>query len=290
MRNSKWLRWVGIEDAFKVLFFLFAIMASSVAAGAFILHFLPGGGLVVVWDLLGSRIHLNPSSVALLIVASLSAEIFTVINMRKPSRRLEAVVILLFTTLTAGFALLSGRYFLLALMQEAFPALMLLLSVAVFAGVYVLFLVLIDATSEPAKNLALAVFSVTTGAFIATSFQTWIIVAVLIAVVVIDIAGTLAISPSFAADQFEPTRTALTTPNWAIGLGDLLSYSIVATHAYLLGGFYLAGIVVILVIITAGLTLRFMRKRSLIRVPGLPLTLAPSVALVALIWLSGLTG
>jgi len=290
MKNLEPPSWSDTRDEFRVLLFLFAIMVSAIATGAFILHFVPQGGLVVVWDILGTRIHLNPPTVAVLIVASLAAEIFTVVNMRKPSRKLETAVILLFTALTASFALLFGRYFLSALMEEAFPALMLLLSVAVFAGVYVLFLVLIDEGSEPAKNIALALFSVTTGAFIATSFQAWIVIIVLTAVIGIDVVGALILRPGSAATIFEPTRASLTTPDWAIGLGDLLSYSIVATHAYLLGSYYLSAVVVILVLFTAALTLRFMRTRSLVRVPGLPLTLTPSVMLVVifrLLWPTG---
>ncbi len=283
--SSKTKKEIATAGDVKLLLFLLAIMLSATGVGGFISHFVPKNGPGVIWDALGTQVNLSPASVSLLIVASLAAEIFTVANMRKPSRRLETAVIILFTSLTATFALVFGRYFLLALMKEAFPALMVLLSVAVFAGIYALFLVLIDAASESAKNLALSLFSVTTGGFISASFGTWIILLVLIAVVGIDIAGALALSPG---NFFEPIRMSFTTPNWAIGLGDLLCYSVVASHAYLLGGLYLSASTIFLILISAGLTLRFMRKRSLIRVPGLPLTLAPSVTLMALFWLATL--
>lgn len=285
MTESKTHGSIWFKDDLKVILFLGGIMSSAVAVGAFIIRFIPEGGMVVIWDLIGTHVTLSSSSVALLIVASLAAEIFTIANMRKPSRRLETAVILLFTALTATFALLFGRYFLLALTAEAFPGLMLLLSLAVFAGVYVLFLVLIDAVSERAKNAALALFSVTTGAFIATSFETWIIILVLVAVVGIDTFVGMVLRWKHPSQSFEPLRTSLTTPNWAIGLGDLLSYSIIATHAYVLGGSYLGGSAIALVLLAATITLSVMRRKALTRVPGLPLTLTPSIALVALAWL-----
>jgi hypothetical protein len=257
-------------------------MLSATAVGGFIEHYVAKNGSGVIWDVLGAQINVSPASVSILIVASLAAEIFVVANMRKPSRRLETVVVVTFSSLTAAFAMLFGRYFLLALMNEAFPGLMLLLALAVFSGIYVLFLVLIDAASENAKNIAISFFSIATGAFISASFGTWIILLVLVSVVGVDIAGNLAISPGYV---FEPIRMSFTTDNWAIGLGDLLSYSIVAAHSYILGGPYLLAGTTFLILLASALTLRYMRRRSVIRVPGLPFTLAPSVALLGVFWL-----
>lgn len=138
-----------------MLLLLLGIMISATVTGAFIRYFLPEGGMVAVWDLLGTRIQLSPVSAAIVVIASLAAETFTILNIRKPSKKLEAVIIVLFTGVTATLALVFGRYFLSMLMVEAFSTLMLLLTIAVFAGVYVLFLVLIDVPTERAKNLLL---------------------------------------------------------------------------------------------------------------------------------------
>lgn len=276
--------WIPTKDDRKILSFLLGIMACASGIGAFILRFLPEGGGVVVWDFLGTRVHLSPASVALAIVAALVAEALTVLNMRKPSRQLETVVIVLFTTLTASLALLFGRYFLSSLMAEAFATLMLVLSIAVFAGVYILFLVLIDVPSERAKNLALGVFSVATGAFIATSFQTWVIIAVLIGVIAVDALGVIVIGRGSRDGEYERTRTALTTRSWAVGLGELLTYSIITAHAYVLAGFLFSAVIAGLILVAAALTLRMMTMKSLQQVPGLPLTLTPSVIVLLAVW------
>lgn len=211
----------------------------------------------------------TPAGSLVLIGALLAGEVFLVFLLAGARRRVEAVVVVAFAALTGSLALALGRNLFLALFPDAFAGLTAMMAIGVFAGVFVMFLILIGECSEQAKNTVMLVFSAMGGAVIGASFPSSTLLFVIAALVAADVILTWARHSTTMLESPTPYMTGLTTAAWTVGLGDLLTYALLMAHVFSQGGLLLLFPSLALLLLGALGTMRWARRSPSPLVPGL---------------------
>lgn len=258
------------RETVRVLLMVFGMLGLALLLAGLMLRFSVPGPLVLVEETFGVQLRITPTSAAVIIVALISGEIFLVFSLRGPHRRIESVVVVAFAVFSGTLALMLGRRLFLTYFPEAFAALTMLLAVSVFAGVYVMFLILIGECSERVKNAVLLVFSATGGVFFGTAFPSPVILLMLSVLIIVDLLLTHGRrTMPLRQREFEPAKTALTAGIWSIGLGDLLAYSLLMAHVFVSLGVFVLLVSLGLLLVGIVLTMRWAVKSSSPLVPGL---------------------
>lgn len=278
----------GSRDDWKIVLLIAGVGACSSVVAQLLAIFSPGGTSLVIAETLGLRFYLAPTGAAVIVVALVSAELFLVLRIAVPKTRSSIVIVLVFAMLAGSTSLLVGRRLFLAYLPEAFPTMSLLLAVSVFAGFFLTFLTLIGAASNFAKNATLTVFSITTGALIASSFPTVPILIILVVLIVVDflLAYSRRMQPEDDLAE-DVSMAAVTTHKWMIGVGDLTTYSILLAHSLVAEGIYLFLLMLVVVLFGVLLTMRWAARSEVPYVPGLLLTAGPAVLVL---WVAGIMG
>jgi len=278
----------GSRDDWKLVLLIAGVATCSSAVAQLVFTFSPEGTSFLIAEALGLRFYLAPTGAAVIVVALVSAELFLVLRIAVPKTKSSIIIVLVFAILAGTTSLLVGRRLFLAYLPEAFPTMSLLLALGVFAGFFLTFLTLIGVASNVAKNATLTIFSITTGALIASSFPTLPVLITLIVLVAVDF--LLAYSRRTQAEEDlarDVAMTAVVTRKWMIGVGDLTTYAILMAHSLVAKGIYVFCLMLGTVVCGALLTMRWAARSNVPYVPGLLLTAGPAVVMLAVAWLMG---
>jgi len=281
----------GSRDDWKLVFLIVGVATFSSVVAQLVSTFSPEGTSFLIAEALGLRFYLAPTGAAVVVVALVSAELFLVLRIAVPKTRSSIIIVLVFVMLAGTTSLLVGRRLFLAYLPEAFPMMSLLLALGVFAGFFLTFLTLIGVASNLAKNGTLTIFSITTGALIASSFPTLPVLITLTVLIAADF--LLAYSRRTQAEEDlarDVSMTAVVTRKWMIGVGDLTTYAILLAHSLVAKGIYLFCPMLVTVVCGVLLTMRWATRSNVPYVPGLLLTAGPSVAILAVAWVMSSAG
>jgi hypothetical protein len=193
------------------------------------------------------------------------------------ARKDIAVKILVATSIAGGSLsiLLIGRLVLAWLGLES-QFLLIAVAAAAFIGMFLAFLVLIDALSREARNKIFVISSGALGAFLGILIPTLPVIGIS---AVLSIADAILIMSDrvqriVGEAEYEELimEMAFSTKEWGIGIGDLIGYSMIAANTSANFGMLAGGVSLALILIGSFLTMELALKHR--RAPGLPIATA----------------
>jgi hypothetical protein len=261
----------------------FAILVSIIFAQLLLLT--EPCGRDSLFSLLGYGETFSPLS--LLIVAVVTVTILLVFLGILKTGKEYAVKILVASFIAAGSlsTLLLGRFVLTLIGLESQLPFIIVAAIA-FTGMFLAFLAFIDLLSQEARNKLFVISSGSLGAFLGILIPALPVIGIS---AILSIADTILILGNrmqriLGEAKYEKLITEMTfsTEEWAIGTGDLVCYSMIASSTSVNFGVLAGGASLFLMLLGSFLTMKLAAKRT--RVPGLPLVIAlgllPSIILL----------
>jgi hypothetical protein len=238
-----------------------------------------------LFSLFGTGETFSPLSLLILAVATVTI-LFVFLGILKIGKEF-AVKILVASFIVAGSLsiLLLGRFVLTSIgLESQFP--FIIVAAIAFIGMFFAFLVFIDLLSQEARNKLFVISSGSLGAFLGILMPVLPVIGISTILSILDAILILGNKmPRILGEaKYEKLITEMTflTEEWAIGAGDLVCYSMIASSTCVTFGVLAAGVSLFLMLLGSFLTMKLAAKRM--RVPGLPLVIAlgllPSIILL----------
>ena len=181
--------------------------------------------------------------------------------------------------------LLFGKLLFISL-GLASPVFLVFVAIVAYIGSYLVFLSFVGSLSRKAKNRLFILSSGSLGSFLGLLLPLPIIIVVSI---ILAIADAILIQTKFfkgflGEAQYEKMiiEMAFSTSEWGIGIGDLISYSMIVSGTLANFGLVIGGLSLLFILVGAIITMSFTVKQR--QVPGLPIAavlgLLPSIAIL----------
>ena len=215
--------------------------------------------------------------VNLFVVSIISAiGLFGLFKIKKLGNRTASkILIALFIEGGMLAILLFGKLLFITLGLES-PIFLVFVAIVAYVGSYFAFLSFVDGLSRKARNRLFVISSGSLGSFLGLllPIQLILIVAVLLAVADGFLIQTAFFKKFLGETRYETTiiELAFSTTEWGIGIGDLISYSMLVSGASANFGLIIGGLSLLFILIGAMITMALTTKRK--HVPGLPIATA----------------
>lgn len=171
--------------------------------------------------------------------------------------------------------LLFGKLLFITLGLES-PIFLVFVAIVAYIGSYFAFLSFVDGLSRKARNRLFVISSGSLGSFLGLLLPIQLILIISVLLAIVD--GFLiqaAFFKKFLGDaRYETTiiELAFSTSEWGIGIGDLISYSMIVSGASANFGLIIGGLSLLFILIGAVFTMGLTAKQR--HVPGLPIATA----------------
>jgi hypothetical protein len=171
--------------------------------------------------------------------------------------------------------LLFGKLLFISLGLES-PIFLVFVAIVAYIGTYFVFLSFVDSLSRKARNRLFIISSGSLGSFLGLLLPLPII---LIIAIILAVADALLIQTEFfkgflGEAKYEKMiiEVAFSTSEWGIGIGDLISYSMIVSAGSANLGLFVGGVSLLLILLGALFTMRLTARQR--HVPGLPIATA----------------
>jgi hypothetical protein len=166
------------------------------------------------------------------------------------------------------------------------PLILLIVALVTYVGAYLAYLILVDSLSDRMKNLLFVVCSGALGSFVGIVIPSPPVIGISLFFSLLDLVLIKRRSvENFVGDVvYEKmiSQVAFSSKEWGIGLGDLTCYSLVVANTSFNFGFIAGGLSMLMILL--GSFFSFIMTFRMIRVPGLPISMAlgllPSILLL----------
>ena len=218
----------------------------------------------------------NSSTVVnLLIISVVSAvALFGLFRIRKFGNQTAAkVLVAMFIEGGMLAILLFGKLLFISLGLES-PIFLVFVAIVAYIGTYFVFLSFVDSLSRKARNRLFIISSGSLGSFLGLLLP---LPFILVIAALLAVADAFLIQSQFfkrflGEAKYEKMiiEMAFSTSEWGIGIGDLISYSMIVSAGSANLGLVVGGVSLLFILVGAIITMRLtMRQRH---VPGLPIT------------------
>jgi hypothetical protein len=220
----------------------------------------------------------NISTIVNLLLISLLAAIFLygLFKIKKIGNQMAAkVLVAMFIEGGMLAILLFGKLLFISLGLES-PIFLVFVAIVAYIGSYFTFLSFVDQLSRKGRNRLFVIASGSLGSFLGLLLPIPIIV---IVSVILAVADAFLIQTEFfkgflGQAKYEKMiiEMAFSTSEWGIGIGDLISYSMIVSGSSANFGLVIGGLSLLLILMGALFTMRLTTKQM--QVPGLPIATA----------------
>ncbi len=171
--------------------------------------------------------------------------------------------------------LLFGKLLFITLGLET-PIFLVFVAIIAYIGSYFAFLSFVDQLSRSGRNRLFVIASGSLGSFLGLLLPIPVIIVVSVILAVADtfLIQTEVFKGFLGETQYEKViiEMAFSTSEWGIGIGDLISYSMIVSGASANFGLVIGGLSLVLILVGAVFTMSLAKKQRY--VPGLPIATA----------------
>jgi hypothetical protein len=218
------------------------------------------------------------STVVNLLVISLVAAgfLYVIFRYRKIGNKMAAkILVAMFIEGGMLAILLFGKLLFITLGLET-PIFLVFVAIIAYIGSYFAFLSFVDQLSRRGRNRLFVIASGSLGSFLGLLLPIPVIIVVSVILAVADaFLIQKGIFKGFLGEaQYEKViiEMAFSTSEWGIGIGDLISYSMIVSGASANFGLVIGGLSLVLILVGAVFTMSLTAKQRY--VPGLPIATA----------------
>jgi hypothetical protein len=218
------------------------------------------------------------STVVNLVVVSIISAIglFALFKIKKFGDKTASKVLIAFFIEGGMLAiLLFGKLLFITLGLES-PIFLVFVAVVAYIGSYFAFLSFVDGLSRKARNRLFVISSGSLGSFLGLllPFSLILVLAVLLAIADGFLIQSAFFKKFLGDARYETTiiEMAFSTSEWGIGIGDLISYSMIVSGSSANFGLMIGGLSLVFILLGAVFTMGLTAKQR--HVPGLPIATA----------------